>query len=360
MHTTDHSTETAAEKAARAFWQRYECDRTRSLDNFAQGSVYAATDKETGSRYALKIAETHPAFDVGDQFGERWLRTDKLQHAHLLPYTAVHRWDIQSSVHYAMLMPLSAEGCLLHAQPASDWTEQQRRSIWRQVTQALDYLHTQGGVMQCLHASHVLLFRQKDGGALQARLINYGAKRRLPLAFFANYEYLAPEQIDNADQSAAADPRSDSWALGVLAYWLWTGQLPFGKKSPKNPNRAIAERILEDDVPELLQRLPLPYRDIVAACLQKDPAERPTCAEILAQLPASDEVDEATTPAAEGSRNAHSSSAAIASAHTEEEEQKERRWLRRPSRPMSAGMILLLIIAAIVVGQLLNYLAKGG
>ncbi len=358
MLPTEQPIYTAAENAARVFWQRYDCDRSRSLDNFAQGSVYAATDRENQEIYALKIAETHPAFDVEAQFGERWLHSDKLEHPHLLPYHAVHRWELQDGVHYALLMPLSREGCLLHSLPAQDWTENQRRQIWRQIVEALTYLHTQGGVMQCLHAAHVLLFRdEKNTEQLQARLINYGAKRRLPLAFLPNYEYLAPEQVDGTDQSATPDPRTDSWAAGVLAYWLWTGQLPFGKKSPRNPNRAIAERILEDELPTLVQRLPAPYREIVLACLQKDINLRPSCAEILAQLPTQQEENE--TVATEGRQPEQPRSSEPHEA-AEEQEEQPRRWLRRPSKPISMGMVLLLIVVAVVLGRLLGYLANGG
>lgn len=91
--------------------------------------------------------------------------------------------------------------------------------------------------------------------------------------------YMAPEQGRGED----ADPRSDVYALGCVAYWLLTGSTVFTQTKavpmildhigtpPIPPTKRIA-RLIE---PEL--------EDLIMACLAKDPADRPPSALELAR-----------------------------------------------------------------------------
>jgi serine/threonine-protein kinase len=82
--------------------------------------------------------------------------------------------------------------------------------------------------------------------------------------------YMSPEQANGQD---SVDARSDIYRLGAVAYFLLTGQPPFGKERPiqmilahlHEPARPLAD--LEPEVPGDLQ-------EIVLRCLEKDPARR--------------------------------------------------------------------------------------
>src|SRR5262249_17346192 len=79
----------------------------------------------------------------------------------------------------------------------------------------------------------------------------------LYLSFFQNYLFLAPEQKKN---DSTVDLRADSYAFGVLAYWLLTGEFPEG--------------IFEMPC-ERLPHLQYNWDALVRACLQMDAAKRP-------------------------------------------------------------------------------------
>jgi serine/threonine protein kinase len=95
--------------------------------------------------------------------------------------------------------------------------------------------------------------------------------------------YMAPEQCDPGrfDQIG---PASDSWGLGVTLFEALSGARPFPDGAwdaealpDRYPQVELEPRPLDDDVlPQL--------REIVHACLQYDPAQRPLPAEISEAL----------------------------------------------------------------------------
>lgn len=325
------------------FWQLYECDRLRTLDGRGQSSVYAGRRLDNDQWVAIKVAELHQNFDKKGEWGERYELAQALNHPNLLKYWDVHRWQEGDWVHYSVVMPLVDGRSLDTHKPSEDWRDDQRKDCWLQVAEALQYLHERGATHQQLCASHVLVNQTND--FYLPLLIQYGSQSRVPLAFIKNYEYLAPEQFD---EQATVTAQADIWALGVLGYWLWTGQLPFGQKSTQVPNKIIQQRILRDEIPSLLYQIPQPYQTIIERCLQKEPTQRwASVAELLAF--AQMEENEALPPIRE-----------IKTEPTEAELAAiplwQRSFKRKPSEPISIWKVLLLIAVAALLGHWLNTL----
>ncbi|NUP10226.1 MAG: serine/threonine protein kinase [Polyangiaceae bacterium] len=81
--------------------------------------------------------------------------------------------------------------------------------------------------------------------------------------------YMSPEQV----MAKPIDARSDVWSLGVVAFWMLAGELPFA-----GPNAtAVSERIVKGDRPslgDLVRGLPEELDDIFERALALDPKER--------------------------------------------------------------------------------------
>lgn len=90
--------------------------------------------------------------------------------------------------------------------------------------------------------------------------------------------YMSPEQWREEEVTAAADV----WALGVLLFELLAGRRPYEGTTPLSLAAAVSDRAEVDLAP--LRDLPEPLVTLVAACLQKSPAGRPTAAEAAATL----------------------------------------------------------------------------
>jgi serine/threonine protein kinase len=340
-------------QTAKEFLENYNIDYTQALDQKGLGSVYIAKEATTEEVFAVKVVEMHPIFDKGDLIA-RYEKAMSLSHPNLLPYKAAYRFPTKSSHQHFILMPYINGGDLSKHQAALNLT--QKREILDNVLEVLGYLHENACYLQNLRADHLLI--KQVGDIYIPLLINYGATAVWPSAFFVNYEYLAPEQLQE-EPMTAVDARTDIWAFGVLTYYVFTGQLPFGQKSPQSPNAKIKARILEAEIPGLLEQIPEPYRNIIRKSLQVEPAERwQSVAEIQAYI--------AEHPTLESKSQQKEASIldTLAYMGDQEEEKTEskgkkvpllqRNFKRKPQRPVQWWEPVLWLGLAALVGYLLN------
>ena len=139
------------------------------------------------------------------------------------------------------------------------------------VAEALGAIHAAGIIHRDLKPSNILL--AEDG----PHVIDFGVARAIDAsgvtARSGTTGFMAPEVLLGRPLTSACDV----FALGmVLAYSV--GIRPFGVGLPE----AIAYRVVHEE-PDLSGLDPA-IRDVVAACLAKEPSERPTPARILELL----------------------------------------------------------------------------
>ena len=143
-------------------------------------------------------------------------------------------------------------------------------AVWKLaagLAEALRAIHASGLVHRDLKPGNVLL--ATDG----PRMIDFGIARVLDGTRLTTTDgvlgtpsYMSPEQA----RGSSVDPPSDIFSLGGVIYFAATGQAPFGGGIPA----ALLYRIVFDE--PKLDGLPPQLRSLVAACLDKNPATRPT------------------------------------------------------------------------------------
>ncbi len=140
----------------------------------------------------------------------------------------------------------------------------------------LEHAHKRGVVHRALRPDHVVIVarkRQHSSIAIpdwsEARAHDATAAEMAMLPARAARPYLAPE----LSRGEIADDRADVFSLGVVAYHALTGALPRGTET--NPFIPTADRC--PDAPRELASL-------IDQMLSPDRFDRPTCAEIRADL----------------------------------------------------------------------------
>jgi nucleotide-binding universal stress UspA family protein len=145
-------------------------------------------------------------------------------------------------------------------------------AIGAKIAYALHDVHRQHVIHLDIKPSNVIL---RDGGAV---LIDFGLSRhdQLPDLVAEEFDgavgtgaYVAPEQV-LGDRS---DPRSDIFSLGVILYFLATGERPYGEPERESEWR---RRLWRDPQPPRCwnRRVPPWLQEIILRCLEINPANR--------------------------------------------------------------------------------------
>jgi len=109
----------------------------------------------------------------------------------------------------------------------------QANSVLRQVSRALDFAHSQGVVHGDLKPSDIFLLPDStvrvSGFAISPRARQ---DPRRPMGANFLHPYLTPEHMA---VPMVLEPRSDQYALGIMAYRLYTGALPYADNADLRP-----------------------------------------------------------------------------------------------------------------------------
>lgn len=324
------------------FADRYEIDRELGRGGF--GTVYLARDNRLrGRSVALKVMppalSTDPA--VVRLFQEEAGILASLAHDHIVPVYDAGVWEgrryivMQHLTNHSLAQVVAAEG----AQPP------ERVRAWlQQAAAALAYAHAQGVLYRDVKSANLLLDRTgarlyvTDFGLAQAVQAGGGSSTTQTGALTGTAAYRAPEVAKTGHTAA-----SDLYGLGVVAYELLAGRLPFLADDPLS----MLMRHATEPVPPLPAGVPQDLTGLVQRLLAKDPVARPAGAAALLALLAEPAVH--PEPAIGPSAPAHPSTEQAAGPEAAPAAQRlpapqpRSRWL-----PIAAGLIVLAALIGII------------
>jgi len=202
--------------------------------------VYKARDTELDREVALKVL--HPYWTADPGFAARFRRearaAARLRHPHVV--TVYEAGAAEGQLYIAMeYLPGRTLQELLEAESALPL--ERTLPILEQVADALDYAHGQGVVHRDVKPGNVIVEETERG--IQATLTDFGLVKAMEGSaaltsqgtLLGSPEYMAPEQAD-PERAAEVGPAADRYALGIVAYQMLTGRVPFPGNTPATLN----------------------------------------------------------------------------------------------------------------------------
>jgi serine/threonine-protein kinase len=248
----------------------------RRLGSGGMGTVYQAEQTRIGARVALKVLHPHMSQDAGlrARFYAEAKTVNVVGHPNIVRIFDIN--EAPGGIHYFVMeylegVPMSQlprplePGLLTH--------------LLGQTCEALEAAHNAGVVHRDLKPDNLFILQREGSQRPSLKVLDFGvAKARGPLTHphltaagmvLGTPAYMAPEQWTGQP----VDGRSDIYALGVTAYLMATGRLPY-------PRGQVAELVLSPSAPMpmaphlLNPRIPAGLSQVILRALARRPDER--------------------------------------------------------------------------------------
>jgi len=253
------------------------------LGRGGMGSVFLGRDPLLDREVAIKVLAPYLIWDR--EFVERFLRearaAARLKHPHIVTIYDVGQEEGQ---YYFVMEHLAGETLSARMQRDGAMAIQDALAILRPLAEALDYAHQQGVVHRDIKPGNIII-----GPAGQVTLLDFGIARAAQEGkltgtgtIVGTPEYMSPEQA----KAANVDSQTDQYSLGVVAFQMLSGRVPFQADS----TLALMFKVVHEPPPPLADfrpDLPAEVGRALERALAKEPGERyPTASAFVDALEA--------------------------------------------------------------------------
>ncbi|MCJ2071629.1 bifunctional serine/threonine-protein phosphatase/kinase [Methylobacterium sp. J-030] len=246
----------------------------RILHSGPRSRVYLAVEMETGARVALKVL----SLDLRDDPAQRkrfaleeWIAR-RIDNPHVLKAQppARRRSHLYTVMRYVDGQSLT-QWMRDHAAPELETV----RGLVEQIARGVQALHRREMVHQDLRPDNVLIdmsgtVQVIDFGATKVAGVIEGDPRIDPAEILGTVQYTAPECFLGVPSTAA----SDVFSVGVIAYQMLTGRLPYGDAVPRARTPAAQRRLRYVSALHVRPLLPVWVDGALRQAVHPDPLKR--------------------------------------------------------------------------------------
>ncbi|QCD81663.1 mitogen-activated protein kinase kinase kinase 5 [Vigna unguiculata] len=245
------------------------------------GSVYVATNRETGALCAMKEVEMFPddpkSAECIKQLEQEIKVLSHLQHSNIVQYFGSETVEGRFYIYLEYVHPGSINKYV--REHCGAITESVIRNFTRHILSGLAYLHSKKTIHRDIKGANLLV----DSAGV-VKLADFGMAKHLN-GFEANLSlrgspyWMAPEllqavmQKDNNPDLAFA---IDIWSLGCTIIEMFTGKPPWSEYE----GAAALFKVMKE-TPPIPETLSPEGKDFLRCCFKRNPAERPAAAVLL-------------------------------------------------------------------------------
>ncbi|XP_031483007.1 mitogen-activated protein kinase kinase kinase YODA-like [Nymphaea colorata] len=240
------------------------------------GHVYVGFSNESGDMCAMKevtlFADDAKSKECARQLGQEIALLSRLRHQNIVQYYGSETIDDKLYIYLEYVSGGSIHKLL---QEYGAFSEPVIRSYTQQILSGLAYLHAKNTVHRDIKGANILV--DPNG---RVKLADFGMAKHvtghsLALSFKGSPYWMAPEVIKNSNGCNLA---VDIWSLGCTVLEMATRKPPW---SQYEGVAALFKIGNSKELPAIPDSLSDEGKHFVKLCLQRNPSDRPTAAQLL-------------------------------------------------------------------------------
>ncbi|CAJ1942745.1 unnamed protein product [Sphenostylis stenocarpa] len=242
------------------------------------GSVYVATNRETGALCAMKEVEIFPgdpkSAECTKQLEQEIKVLSQLKNSNIVQYYGSEIVGDRFYIYLEYVHPGSINKYV--REHCGAITESVIRNFTRHILSGLAYLHSKKTIHRDIKGANLLV----DSAGV-VKLADFGMAKHLN-GFEANLSlrgspyWMAPEAVMQKDKSPDLAFAIDIWSLGCTIIEMFTGKPPWSEYE----GAAALFKVMKE-TPPIPETLSPEGKDFLRCCFKRNPAERPTAAVLL-------------------------------------------------------------------------------
>ncbi|XP_050206940.1 mitogen-activated protein kinase kinase kinase 5 isoform X2 [Mercurialis annua] len=266
---------------AESFPMKSQWQKGKLIGRGTFGSVYVASNRETGALCAMKEVNIFPedpkSAESIKQLEQEIKVLSQLKHPNIVQYYGSeivedHFYIYLEYVHPGSINKYAREHC-------GAITENVVRSFTRHILSGLAYLHSMKTIHRDIKGANLLV----DASGV-VKLADFGMSKHLTgqaaeLSLKGSPYWMAPELMQavmQKDTSSDLALAVDIWSLGCTIIEMFTGKPPWSDYE----GAAAMFKVLKD-IPPIPETLSSDGKDFLRCCFRRNPADRPSASMLL-------------------------------------------------------------------------------
>ena len=250
-----------------------------SLGKGAYATVKLVTNKLTQEKFAMKIYEKEKLNSNSKKncvYKEIQI-LKKLKHKNIVKLIEVISTEKQILIIQELIEGISLREYynneIRNQKGISIHKENIFRIIFRQIFEAMDYLHKQGMAHRDIKLENILIKKNYEIKIIDFGFGMYNPENKLQKFFCGTPNYMPPEI---AEKKPYIGQLADMWSLGILVYKIYCADFPFKGKDEKELYKSIKTGKFS-----MASYTPDYARKIICSLIVLNPNKRMTCEDVL-------------------------------------------------------------------------------